>query len=324
MGLFNKLKNALFEEEEIEIPIKEVPESKPISVIKEEKVENKPEPIKKNIEKILEEENERDLFKAENTFKFPDFDEEEFQTSYKPPIEKEEKVEPVITPKENTTRIKTITFDYDKKPKQTRKEAKKEIVEETKEKKTFKPSPVISPVYGVLDKNYRKEDIITVKEEKPKRVFDVDAVRKKAFGTLEDDIERSLEEPKETFYRNSDKSIEDLLSDSTDEKIDITYESPRNTRESRNGKRSRVIVEQPIEETIPESRRERRLQEEEMVEETPHYNEVEKEVNSTNDLQVLDEESSKSEEQHFEEDTLENDLFDLIDSMYDNREEEEE
>lgn len=35
------------------------------------------------------------------------------------------------------------------------------VVEEPK--KVFKPSPIISPVYGVLDKNYHKEDIVTKK-----------------------------------------------------------------------------------------------------------------------------------------------------------------
>ena len=111
IGLFNKLKNALFEEEEIELPVREtreIPESKPVNIIKEDSVEKKSEIKKeepKEIDPFLNEESERDLFKAENTFKFPDFDEEEFKTSYKPPIEKEEKKESVITPKENQTRV---------------------------------------------------------------------------------------------------------------------------------------------------------------------------------------------------------------------------
>ena len=29
------------------------------------------------------------------------------------------------------------------------------------EKKAFKPTPIISPVYGILDKNYHKEDIVS-------------------------------------------------------------------------------------------------------------------------------------------------------------------
>lgn len=323
MGLFNKLKNALFEEEEIEIPIKETPiENKPAPVIKEDSVEKKPEIEKKNIDALLDEENERDLFKAENTFKFPEFDEEEFKSSYKPPIEKEEKPTPVVTPKE-PTRVKPVTYDYDKKPKQTRKEnVKKEPVEEVSQKKTFRPSPVISPVYGVLDKNYKKEDIITVKEEKPKKVFDVDAIRRKAFGTLEDDIESTFESPKDEFFNKDEKGFDDLLNDTVDEKIDLSHEN--NTREARNEKRMRSRVEEAELETVPSERREyRRNTEEEELEDKKLYNDVESEMDATSELQPL-EEPNKSEEQKFEEDTLENDLFDLIDSMYDNREEDDE
>lgn len=315
MGLFNKLKNALFEEEEIEIPLKETPEVKPIKITREEVVEKKSEIEKKNLETVSSE-NEKNLFKVENTFKFPEFDEEEFKTSYKPPIEKEEKKEPVITPKENFDRVKPITFDYDKKIKLSRKENTKKENKEENQKKTFKPSPVISPVYGVLDKNYKKEDIITVKEEKPKKVYDVDAIRRKAFGTLEEDIERSFETPKENFFGKTDQNIDELLSESANEQIDISYETRSNSRESRNAKPMRTRVEE-----IDTTRRSSRHFEEEQEEE--EYR-IEPEVNHVEDLQVLDKESSKSEKEHFEEDTLENDLFDLIDSMYDNREEEEE
>lgn len=321
MGLFNKLKNALFEEEEIEIPTKEtLVESKPSPVIKEDSVEKKPEIEKKNIDALLDDENERDLFKAENTFKFPEFDEEEFKSSYKPPIEKEEKPAPVVTPKE-PTRVKPISFDYDRKPKQSRKETvKKEPVEEVNQKKTFRPSPVISPVYGVLDKNYKKEDIITVKEEKPKKTFDVDAIRRKAFGTLEDDIESTFESPKEDFFQEKEREMDDLLNNSVDEQIDL---GENTTRESRNGNRLRRKTEEVELETVPSEKREYRRNQEEEIEDRKLYNDIESEMDPTSELQPI-EEKSKSEEQKFEEDTLENDLFDLIDSMYDNREDEDE
>lgn len=64
------------------------------------------------------------------------------------------------------------------------------------EKILFKPTPVISPVYGILDKNYSKEDIQT----KPSTSYEntrtgdinIDMIRKKAFGTLEDELESTL------------------------------------------------------------------------------------------------------------------------------------
>ena len=183
---------------------------------------------------------------------------------------------------------------------------------------------MISPVYGVLDKNYKKEDIITVKEEKPKKVFDVDAIRRKAFGTLEEDIERTFEEPKEEFFGRSEKGIDDLLNDSADEKIDLAYEKRSNTRESRNEKQTGARREETELETVPSERREyRRSADEDESEDRKLYNDIEREMAPTSELQVL-EQTSKSEEQRFEEDTLENDLFDLIDSMYDSREEDDE
>ena len=57
--------------------------------------------------------------------------------------------------------------------------------------KTFIPSPIISPIYGILDKNYKKEEI---KEKKEIRIssrpskMDLDSVRNKAFGDLENDL----------------------------------------------------------------------------------------------------------------------------------------
>ena len=35
------------------------------------------------------------------------------------------------------------------------------IQESVIEKKNFKPTPIISPVYGILDKNYTKDDIVS-------------------------------------------------------------------------------------------------------------------------------------------------------------------
>ena len=63
------------------------------------------------------------------------------------------------------------------------------------EKKIFKPTPIISPVYGVLDKNYHKEDIVSRSEVKESPVDlepSIDSIRNKAYGTLEDELENTL------------------------------------------------------------------------------------------------------------------------------------
>ncbi len=309
MGLFNKLKNALFEED-VEVPVetkeeKKIEQTQPV----EEKKMIAPKEEKKEIKKpnvfLEDEHNERELFKAENTFKFPEFDEEEFKSSYKSPIEKNEKEDTFVTPKERFDRVKPVSYEFDKKPKPApiRKEVKVEKVEE-KPAKAFRPSPVISPVYGVLDKNYKKEDIVTIKkEEKPKKKFDIDAIRKKAFGTLEDDIEKTIDSPKESFY---EKKAKNLLDDTADAYIDL--------KEDKNPKK---IRKETIEDTIEmpkssELRSNKRHREEEYEEQKEYAYPKEENVRPV-----------KKEEKKFDEDTLENDLFDLIDSMYDNREDEE-
>ena len=68
------------------------------------------------------------------------------------------------------------------------------VVLEKEEKKMFKPTPIISPVYGILDKNYHKEDIVNRAEVKdtPSKENPIDVVRDKAYGSLEDELENTL------------------------------------------------------------------------------------------------------------------------------------
>lgn len=308
MGLFNKLKNALFEEEEIEVRPQEEK-----AVIKEESVPTikKEVPVKEELPK----ENERDLFKAENTFKFPDFDEEEFVTSYTPK-EPEIKPEPApVKPKEEPRkfefdRLSPLGYDGDRKSKVTRKEPPRREKSTTTQKSTetksgFRPSPVISPVYGVLDKNYKKEDIISLEEEKKK--FNVDMARKKAFGTLEEDIEKTMHSvPEKKFHDTRAKNLDDLLTSSSNDSISLedTIEVPAK-RMTRNSKKGRPYKEENEEE----------------YNDLDNFNDsIEQEFDVEDEnLEVLD---KTPKEKDIDEDTLESDLFDLIDSMYDNREEE--
>lgn len=136
-----------------------------------------------------------------------------------------------------------IFFDdaYFKELDQPKKEVRPTIIKETpkikEEKKQFKPTPIISPIYGVLDKNYSKEDITTKQPVKTNNIDTIDEVRKKAFGTLEDDLEDTLfgaksilfteleekddkEEFKETDLFDELIDVEDEVIEELDEKID--------------------------------------------------------------------------------------------------------
>ena len=294
MGLFNKLKNVLFEEEEIEIPVEE---EKPKIKPKKVEAEKKPLERKRNIyeSEVADDTpivSDSSLFKAEKTFDFPVFDDQEFE-SMKVSTKKEEK--------EESKNMGINLIDYDRpKIKKEKKERTPEIRGRAYDAKTtaeiatrkFQPSPVISPVYGVLDKNYKKEDIVVVKEDKKK--FDVDDARKKAFGTLEDDIEKTLAEKpkhKEPVLEEEPKK---------QEKVTKIEPEPEKTIDELLEETSFATIDVPEEENI----------EMETVETEPV------------ELEVLDKEKKVDPKKSIEEDTLENDLFDLIDSMYEDREDE--
>ena len=94
------------------------------------------------------------------------------------------------------------------------KEEKKEIYKEAyapkkvETKKHFEPTPIISPVYGVLDKNYKKDDIVD-RSERPVAHKDmtVDDVRNKAYGTLEDELETTLFGKTSIMFQNNKKEF---------------------------------------------------------------------------------------------------------------------
>ena len=316
MGLFSKIKDILFEDEEVEE--KEVTK-------KEEKKETKvAEPIKPIAEKIEPQKrvdrvaeayprepsrssisnsinssvaventksnyntvNERELFKSDNTSPFLDFDEEEFSSSFSRQTQK---------PKPTTN-----VLEYEKKKKIEKKydygRYERTETREVVEKKKFKPSPIISPVYGILNEDYKIEDIKDKTEEYANNNLDFNSVRKKAFG----DIEILDEQPKETFYeetvtvklkenaedkKQKVKTIDELLEDTAD--VEINLDKKPQAKEE-------VIKENPISD----------------------YEKVDEDLEEIIDNNKKDN-SPKLED---DDDTLENDLFDLIDSMYDNRE----
>ena len=148
--------------------------------------------------------------------------------------------------------------------------------------KKFTPSPVISPVYGVLDKNYRKEDILprASSEGTLPKIMDVDNVRKKAFGFLEKNIdseETEETEPLKNFSGKNEMQMADISKElEADEEI---------------GKTTRIDISDVKE-----------------IEEDIKAGAEEKKEPTTK--------SNKNEE----EDSLEKDLFNLIDSMYESRE----
>jgi len=292
MGFMSKIKNILFEEEEIEEVVKEEVVEKPVvkKEIVKENIESFSYTPEKNVETAssVEDLSERELFKSESTFKFPAFDEEEFEKTM---------------PKTRNTNV--LAYEKKKEKPKSPVYGRYERIETSVEKKKFKPSPIISPVYGILDKDYKPEDIMPKKKEEKehkRNVLDVDSVRRKAFGTLEDDIEKTLTEPTVSFYEEpveiQKEKKEAELKKELEEKVKTIDE----------------LLEDSVTDEISVN-----------IEETAKLNidDLEEELDKLEDesLAILD--GIDDVEPNLEEDTLESDLFDLIDSMYENREGEE-
>ena len=176
---------------------------------------------------------------------------EEVEVSDEEPIKKEviqveipapqQKEEQVVESVKKEEKSQPIFFDDNdfanlEPPKKVDKVAKKNSVFEKpkkvevhkEEKKVFKPTPIISPVYGVLDKNYHKEDIKQKNNSSISAYYNhkdvsIDDIRKKAYGTLEDDLEITLfgEPEKVDVPDNSDIDMFDELLDNTDVKPEI-------------------------------------------------------------------------------------------------------
>lgn len=95
------------------------------------------------------------------------------------------------------------------------------------EKKAFKPTPIISPIYGILNKNYHKEDIVARNDsvvENTTSKSSIDAIRNKAYGTLEDELENTLFGSNSILFKKEEtekveiKEVDDdILSNLTDD-----------------------------------------------------------------------------------------------------------
>lgn len=237
MGLFDKIKNALFEEEYVEVeekpkkPKKEVPKSRDVErpiakkVVLPEKKEVKVEELEED--ELLDEDFEiapkaveKPIVEEKRDFKVMDDDdfrvEERSYRSSEPKIVKViEKEEPEVrddysyyqnirerrdkTAYGMSDSIKVSVPEYGKSSYESSTSSYGGAYEKKEDRTHFKPSPIISPIYGILDKNYKKEDVVTKKEIRltssyARENLSVEDVRKKAYGSLSDDIAKEIDE----------------------------------------------------------------------------------------------------------------------------------
>ena len=183
MGLFDKLKNVFMEDDIDEEPVRSVPK---VEEIKKE------EPVIQKRERELPVEDtfsDRELVNSKENFKFPIiFEDEDCK-------EEKKKTKSINVLERENTKYEDL-IKRDTKP----------------QKKVFKPSLVISPVYGVLDKNYSKEDITTKDGNRVSNDngVDIDTVIKKAYG--EEVVTKTREEKRE----EENKTVDAFKEEETD------------------------------------------------------------------------------------------------------------
>lgn len=181
MGVFDKIKNMFLEDEEEEVKTGMIQVEIPAPTKKEETI------VK---EEVKEDVTDNNLIKKEEKPAAPIF----FDDDYFKELEQPKKEKKKIVKKE---KLKPI------------------------EKKVFKPTPIISPVYGVLDKNYKKEEINSKKNISAHKNenLSIDDIRRKAFGTLEDDLEATLFGDRSFLFNEEIEETEELENDLFDELI---------------------------------------------------------------------------------------------------------
>lgn len=268
MGIFEKLKNALFEEEYVEVV--EKPKTQKVSKKKtaprekiREKYSNKDndfeeeeKPVAKKV--VLPEKREShipdddvddeietidDVKEEEQHSTFKMIDDDDFKVDDDIPpavsepkivkvIEKDDTIPPYSMKRDRNEKLYPSRapkntgpqpYGIDETPQSTVKEYN--IYEKKEEKSYFKPSPIISPIYGILDKNYSKEDIVPKREIRltsslAREKVSVDDVREKAFGKNEEPVSHR------SRVDNNDPTFE-LEKDDTNLLVDLSSDDDK-------------------------------------------------------------------------------------------------
>ncbi len=335
MGLLDKLKNVFFEEEyveveepEIEEPREKVTVAKKIEtpeVRKKEELDFKeqiaPEKFveeKKEEKKEIEKEKERDFFPM--NFDDKDFEVEKTMELYEPVSDKKIEVneEPVVEEKQEYHYEEVSYQEPVKISREEKQEPYHRLYEgrDKEEKQGFTPSPIISPIYGILNKNYKKEEIVTKREVRlsqfSNKKADLDIVREKAYGELANDISASIEEKDS----NVKEEKEDLLYDLNEEEsptVKVVTVGDAEEYFHDLGLEYNVDYKVEKEETKPVK---------EEVKEQPKET-VKKEPSKPleDDTEIIDAHQSDDNKINLNESNEDDkNLFDLIDSMYEDKE----
>lgn len=234
------------------------------------------------------------------------------------------------------------TLDFEKESTRKVAELYSRKSEDKNIKPKFKASPVISPVYGILDKNYTKEEVKerlddNISMKRPSKKVDFETVRKKAFGNLADDIKDNLLCENCELYKEVKKisalSEDDLLYDMTvddDNEKDVTIEKAYDDYEEFG------VAYEPKNES--KNNNDVKLNDEELAEESENIINDSNENESFSSLELKIDKNKVDDEEYTEdlieqdnkedlpsrtekrkEEKVDDDFFELIDSMYKER-----
>ena len=280
MSFLNKVKNFFYEdieddEEDIRLEERRKEERRKQFIEKEKKLD---------IQETNNDLSERELFKSEKTFNFPmdigdnifDDDKEEVKEESRSSIKEEKNI--YARPLNRTnSRVTERMTSY------------KSTVEKKEEPKKFRPSPVVSPIYGVLDKNYSVDDVVDNNLSKTKefsygkKIVDFDSVRNKAYKELDEEIERTMNGSKNIFYNLDEDEVKEENTNTISDYINEPYDKNENKEDD-------VII-------------------------TYNDSEEDEEDFTTPDVSITKPKEEKKEEKE--------DLFNLIDNMYSDDDDEE-
>ena len=376
MGLLDKIKNALFEVEYVEVD--EVPKQKKVK----EKKEKEDKPIAKKIvlpgkrEEKVEELHEEELkdedfeirpkdetIKEKSHDEFKIMDDNDFKMEEDISVEQPEILQVLDENEEVSERIgkhASIMEDPITEEIVEEKEVVREEVEqledyyqptspiynnreskpygldnsynvpvhpyggyERKEEKTyFKPSPIISPIYGILDKNYKKEDVKEKKEVRLSSVgygknVNVDDIRNKAYGAKKEVVpEKVVEEEVETptkfeVEEEEDNLLVDLSDRSKPEVKELTMGDAMEYFQDLGLEYNVDYVDVSKEKAVPKKAKEEEVVEEKVEEDNVLAEDIEE---ATSKIPVEETKEALKKTDNVEEDN--DNLFDLIDSMY--------
>jgi hypothetical protein len=291
MGLLDKLKGVFFEEEYVEEEIKPKKEKEPIAK-KIDLPENTTISKKEEVKVVEEQEEVEEPREEEQNYRFPmNFEDEDFKQDTLAEV-------PLVRESHEIKKVEE-ELPIEEEPIYHQPYASRD---EKRERSTFKASPIISPIYGVLDKNYKKEEIVTKKEihlSSATRKFDVDSIREKAYGDLASEITASImdEEEPETVYdllEDSSPAVASVTVGDAEEYFDdlgleynVDYEDNSTKAKSsrRSGRKAIIEVEDDEEDVV---------------------------IDKIEELQEIIEKSDDND--------IEDHLFDLVDSMYEDKE----